>query len=123
MAPSSGANGVNLFRSETATAPIYVIPSGQPLKVTIVYDVETKDSNLPTYLSDGSSKGTSVQNTITKTITTGSGASTSSLKLEVGKQYTVKLHLGMTSVKFNASISDNWGDTKVNGSADLPANK
>lgn len=98
-------------------APIYVIPSGQPLKVTIVYDVETTTEELATLLSDGSTYGTSVQNTITKTIE----ASSTPLKLEAGKAYTVNLHLGLTSVKFDAKVTEDWG-TGSNGEASLPAN-
>ena len=115
--PSSG-DPVNLFNSATAEEPVYVIPTGEPLKVTIVYDVETEDANLAAYLSDGKTKGSSVENTITKPITiTTSGED---LKLVAGKKYTVKLHLGMTSVKFDATVGD-WvdGDT---GEPWLPIN-
>ena len=94
---------VNLFKSATATEPIFVIPTNQPLKVTIVYDVETADDNLPTYLSDGTTKGSSIENKITKRITTGGSTE---LVLAAGKAYTVNLHLGMTTVKFEASVSD-----------------
>lgn len=115
---------VNLFddtnvSSNKDSAPLFVIPSGQALKVTIVYDVETKTDELPTYVSDGTSHGTSIENTITKTI---QDSSSKDIKLESGKKYTIKLHLGMTSVKFDASVS-NWDTPEVNGSANLPANK
>ena len=116
---------VNLFTEpgtgtteEKKASPIYVIPSGQPLKVTIVYDVETDTEELPTYLSDGETHGTSVQNTITKTIKT---SGSEDIKLTAGKQYTIKLHLGMNSVKFDATVSS-WATPAVEGSADLPAN-
>ncbi|MCR5575278.1 MAG: fimbrillin family protein [Bacteroidaceae bacterium] len=111
---------VNLFGSTTPSAPLYVIPSSQPLTVTIVYDVETKNEKLSTYLSDRETHGTSVENKITKTITFGTGA-TASNKLEAGKQYNLTLHLGMTTVKFEAEVTD-WGDTAVEGSANLPDN-
>ena len=97
------ANGqVNLFKSDLSTAPIYVIPTGQQLKVTITYDVETEDDNLPGYLSDGNTHGSSIENKITKEIT----LSSSPLVLEAGKLYKVTLHLGMTSVKFDADVTD-----------------
>lgn len=115
----SGTNPVNLFNSATVDAPIYVIPVGdEQLKVTIVYDVETADPNLAGYLSDGTTKGSTIENKITKAITFGD--TDTALKLTAGKKYTVKLHLGMTSVKFDATVSP-WteGDT---GEPWLPIN-
>ncbi|MBR1542818.1 MAG: Ig-like domain-containing protein [Bacteroidaceae bacterium] len=105
---------VNLFNG-SSDDPIYVIPSGQPLKVTIVYDVETATDELAGYLSDGVTHGTSVENKITKTISFADGN-----KLEAGKRYNLALHLGMTSVKFDATVSD-WetGSTSETG---LPYN-
>jgi len=49
-------------------ASVYVIPNGESMTLTIVYDVETKDDNLATYLSDGKTHGSSVQNKITKEV-------------------------------------------------------
>jgi hypothetical protein len=115
----SGTDPVNLFNSATLDAPIYVIPVGdEQLKVTIVYDVETADPNLAGYLSDGTIKGSTIENKITKAITFGS--TETALKLTAGKKYTVKLHLGMTSVKFEADV-EGWdnGDT---GEPWLPIN-
>lgn len=109
---------VNLFNSETSGAALYVIPSGQPLKVTIEYDVETRTDELPTYLADGVAHGTSVKNTITKSIVNGSSEP---IKLEAGKKYTINLHLGMNEVKFNASVSE-WPESTETGSAGLPSN-
>ena len=116
---------VNLFASATAatpvqpSAPLYVIPSGQPLSVTIVYDVETATDELATYLSDGVTHGTSVENKITKAITFDDGTTVTN-KLEAGKKYNLTLHLGMTSVKFNATVAD-WGSNSEGG-AGLPSN-
>lgn len=119
---TSGITGVqhtavNLFNSTDATAPIYVIPTDEDLEVTIVYDVETADKNLSTYLSDGVTKGSTIENKITKTIK----ISDSAFKLSAGKKYTIGLHLGMTSVKFNAFVTD-WED-KTADNTDLPINK
>ena len=116
--PTAGVTptAVNLFDNATATAPLYVIPSGQPLNVTIVYDVETQNPNLTTKLSDGVTPGTSVENKITKAISFGA-----SNKLEAGKKYNLTLHLGMTSVKFDAAVSE-WDDNTDNGEANLPDN-
>ena len=99
----------NLFDSNNAGDQIYVIPTSEKVNVTIVYDVETADANLATYLSDGLTRGSSIQNRITKTdVFTG--------KLEAGKMYTLKLHLGMTDVKFEATVKtwENGGTTDSN---------
>ena len=102
---------VNLFgRSggETAlTDGVFMIPTGEKVKVTIVYDVETED-NLSDYLSDGTTHGRSIENKITKQITVGGEP----LVFEAGKSYTLKLHLGMNSVKFDADVKD-WEDAYV----------
>lgn len=95
----------NLFNGEN----ILVIPANEQLKVTIVYDVETADPTLSSYLSDGKTKGSTVENKITKPITINSGTA---LKLEAGNAYTINLHLGMTSVKFDALVSG-WDDPQA----------
>jgi len=121
LATSSGLTGVtptaiNLFNSATVNAPVYVIPTDDNLKVTIVYDVETYDPNVAGYLSDGVTKGSTIENSITKELT----ISSSSFKLAAGKLYTINLHLGMTSVKFDATVTD-WTDQTVD-KTDLPVN-
>ena len=107
---------VNLFNATTTTAPVFVIPSSEPLKVTLVYDVETKDDKLSTLLSDGVTHGSTVENVISKNIQIGG----SDFSLEAGKKYTIALHIGLTSVKFDASVSP-WADGQ-SASADLPQN-
>ena len=100
------ATAVNLFNG-AADAPVMVIPTpGVPVTVTIVYDVETEDNRLTGYLSDGVTHGSSVENKITKNITTTQG----NMILSAGKKYVVKLHLGLTSVKFDADVAV-WDDT------------
>ena len=105
---------------EIATAltnPVYVIPTGEAMTITIVYDVETTSANLSGYISDGTTHGSSVENRITKTIYySGDG-----LSLESGKKYTIKLHLGMNSVKFDAAV-DSWDNTIINTNGWLPSN-
>ena len=97
---------VNLFNG-ALDAPVMVIPTpGVPMSVTIVYDVETEDGRLAGYLSDGVTHGSSVENKITKTITTSEG----NMILSSGKKYVVKLHLGLTSVKFDADVAI-WDNT------------
>ena len=111
---------VNLFDSDSLEAPVYVIPTDDNLKVTIVYDVETYDPNLAAFLSDGAVKGSSVQNTIEKEITFQPESGDAITKLEAGKSYTINLHLGLTSVKFDAAVTE-WADG-TNFNVDLPYN-
>lgn len=110
---------VNLFDAPAVEAPVYVIPTDENLKVTIVYDVETYDPSLATFLSDGAVRGSSVQNTIEQDIVFQNGTENVT-KLEAGKVYTVKLHLGLTSVKFDASVTE-WAEGYGAG-VDLPYN-
>lgn len=106
---------VNLFNGD-ADASVYVIPNGEPLRITISYDVETKDEKLAALLSDGETYGSSVPNNITKTVTIDGR----DLIMKAGLKYVINLHLGMTSVKFDAVVSD-WGDGKT-ANVDLPQN-
>ena len=111
----------NLFRKWSGTAfvendqPLYVIPTGEEVQVTIVYDVETINPNLAVYLADGKTAGSSIENRITKTVNFGEAG------LEAGKAYTLKLHLGMNSVKIDAAVTDWDADTPAQN-IDLPAN-
>ncbi len=83
--------------------PIYVIPTGAPLQVTIVYDVETYDPKLISrFLSDGQTCGSTIENNITATITNGNG---DPIIMTAGNAYNIRLHLGMTSVKVNAIVT------------------
>ena len=77
----------------TSLVPRYfmVIPTGAtPVKVKITYAVVTKDESLPGNI-------TNAQNVETKT---------TSLTLQNGKSYNLKLILGLTSVKLDAVVSD-----------------
>ena len=107
----------NLFAGAAVTTPVYVIPTGEALTVTIVYDVETANNDLPGYLSDGAQHGSSIENRITKTIQFNGAES----GLDSGKAYTVKLHLGMNSVKYDATVSG-WENAANEGEGWLPDN-
>ena len=114
---------VNLFDpgesgtdEQKLTRPVYVIPTGEAMTVTIVYDVETVSPDLTTYLSDGTTHGSSIENKISKTITWSEGTG-----LVSGKKYTLNLHLGMNSVKFDAAVSA-WDPSGITGAEWLPAN-
>ena len=89
----------DVYRSDATTAPFYFIPGGtgtnQEIKVSITYTVKTKDSNL--------SEGFSIVNqTITNKVSLDA--------LQPNKYYTLILHLGLTSVKFEATVAD-WENT------------
>ncbi len=108
--------------AENAADYIFVIPNGDKLKVTIEYDVLTADANLAGKLNDGVTAGNVVKNVITRYITTSGAGSTSSgdITMENGKKYNIKLHLGLNSVEFDASVTS-WAGG-ADGGADLPHN-
>ena len=99
-----------------ATAPIFVIPTGEDIE--IVYDVETRDDALESFLSDGMKHGISTQNTIKKT---SDKIFTATTKMEAGKAYQINILLGMTSVKFEATVIA-W-DPEAAVNVELPANQ
>jgi len=115
-AVTAGVTGTptNLFKNAAlATDEIAVIPTGAPVNVTIVYDVETMDPNLPYLLSDGTTHGSTIENKITK-------LNVFTNPLEAGKKYILNLHLGMASVKFDAAV-EAW-TAGANANVDVPAN-
>ena len=116
--PTTGVpagTAINLFSSDTATDPVYVIPTGGDMTVTIVYDVETKDDNLlSSTLSDGVQHGSSISNAITANLT--------GITMEAGKRYNLNIHIGMTSVKFDASVTDWVEDPANNQDVNVPIN-
>lgn len=122
---TSGVTGtaVNLFKgASSATAasePIFVIPTKEPINIEIVYDVETIDENLSTFLSDGVTHGSTIENRISKT-SQQIFKTTADVNMTAGLGYTIHIILGMTSVKFDASVTP-WtegGTSNVN----LPQN-
>lgn len=82
------------------------------LKITIVYDVVTKNPEGSSN-NDNANAEFSVTNTISKTLT--------GFNFEMGKAYTFNLILGMTSVKVDASVV-NWDETTTSQDVDLPKN-
>lgn len=102
----------DLLNSDATSAQkaFMIIPSSadnKSLKVTIDYYVNTTDASL--------SKGYSrVENKITKTIT--------GFAPEAGKNYTLLLSLGMTSVKVSATVSDWTTEDGSTTQVDLPIN-
>ena len=95
------AEYANLFAgAKKATDPIFVIPTGERMAITVVYDVMTKDDQLSTKLSDGNTKGSFVQNKITQVL--------KDTKIDAGKAYTIKIVVGMETVKVNVVEVDDW---------------
>jgi hypothetical protein len=116
-APGVTSTTINLFRYSTSAspavdAPVFVIPTYEKMKVTIVYDVETVDKNLASYLSDGATQGSTIENRISKTIDAFGN-------IEAGKHYTLNLHLGMRTVDFDAIVTP-W--LEYGSNVDLPSN-
>ena len=96
----------------------YVIPrnADEDVNVKIVYDVQTIDQNLAGLLSDGVTHGSNIENVISKEAIFGQG-----VDFKPGYQYWIKIHIGMTSVKIEATVEP-WietGTTTVN----LPDNQ
>ena len=100
---------VNLFGDDSdgtlRSQPIFAIPTGGPLRVTVVYDVETYDAKLVSnQLSDGRTPGSTIENNITATVTLAG----TPIQLEAGKSYALRLHLGLRSVEAEAIVTNGW---------------
>ena len=104
----------NLFAgAKSASDAIFVIPTNERMTITVVYDIMTRDTLLSQNLSDGFTKGSRVQNKISQTL--------QDLKLEAGKAYTIKLVVGIESVKVTVEVAE-WDDTEAEQKVDLPYN-
>jgi hypothetical protein len=110
----------NANNETTGNSIFHVIPTDEDVEVEIVYDVETVSENLAQNLSDGATKGSSIENRITKKISFGAEGGQSVSRLEAGHSYTLDLHLGMNSVKFDAAVTP-WVDVQELD-IDLPLN-
>ena len=110
---------INLFDGANGDekAPIYVIPSGEPLDITINYDVETIDENLAGLLSDNINHGSAINNVITKTDILKNLAIKT---IEPGYSYTIKIIVGLESVKFDVDVTPYTVEDA--SEIDLPAN-
>ena len=88
----------DLQQMYTGKDSYYLIPSttDQTLKITVEYTVRTYDAKL----SNSGNPWTTVNQTISKIVTFTGG-------LESNKIYRLNLYLGLTSVKFTATVS-NW---------------
>lgn len=95
-----------------ADASIYVIPTGEKMTINMLYDIQTADKRLGNYLSDGKTKGFRVANAITNTL--------DNIDIVAGKAYTIKIVVGLESVKVTATIKD-WDDSEE-AVANMPEN-
>lgn len=116
----NGEGSVLLFGGDSPKNDgyFYVIPrnADEDVNVKIVYDVQTIDQNLAGVLADGVTHGSIIENVISKEAIFGTG-----VDFKPGYQYLIKIHIGMTSVKLEATVQP-WvetGETTVN----LPDNQ
>lgn len=98
--PASGITGVTTdyvtAYNSTNRRPLMLMPGTYPrFTVAITYTVRTEDANLDAGYSE-------TTQTITKTVDFAS-------PVLLNKQYTLKLSLGLTSIKVDAEVA-NWGD-------------
>ena len=89
----------NVYKTETD--PLVFIPGTKPvLKITIEYVVRTKDAKLENGYTEVTQK-------ITKIMTFNS-------EVKLNKRYNLVMHLGLTSVKFTATVDD-WEGGNATG--------
>ena len=90
--PGVTENFQNVYNDVNAN-PLTLIPGTAPkFKVTVTYVVRTYDDKLAT-------EYTEVTQTISKVITFGA-------PVELNKRYNIDMHLGLTTVKFDATVAD-----------------
>ena len=105
---------MNVFGAAQEASPMVFIPGTTPvLQITIDYVVRTHDTKL-------NDQFTEVKQKITKTVEF-------TQPVELNKKYNIVMHLGLTNVKFTASVA-NWDDTNADmvdtdndGEPDTPA--
>ena len=91
---------------ETEAQPFVFIPGTRPIvEISITYTVRTYDDKLKNYFSE-------VKQKITKNLYITD-------PVELNKQYNILMHLGLTSVKFTATVSD-WETTDAIGTTTDP---
>ena len=100
----------------------YVIPRNSKMPVNVIcnYDVQTMDSVLTGKLADKYSLGSLINNTITNQNIFGS-ANGEYIDIEPGKVYTIRIHLGMNSVKVEAAVTP-WDPNEHVANPTLPHN-
>ena len=101
----------------------YVIPREQQtaVDVTIDYDVQTLDSMVAGKLADGQSLGTIVNQVLSQYNIFGNDDEGKPIDIRAGYQYEIRLHIGMTSIKVDASVKD-WEEPVNEANPTLPYN-
>jgi hypothetical protein len=108
------AKYTNLFaNAKNGKDCIYVIPTSSPVKISMLYDIETADKRVGKYLSDGTTTGVRIANEISKNL--------DGLKFEAGKAYNIKIVVGLESVKVTAEVVD-WPEAGQIVDVDMPYN-
>ena len=108
------AHYTNLFaNAKEGKDCIYVIPTSSPVKISMLYDIETADRRVVKYLSDGKTTGVRIANEISKSL--------DDLKFEAGKAYNIKIVVGLESVKVTAEVAD-WDNEAQTVDVDMPYN-
>lgn len=108
------ASEKNVFSGDNVFFTLIPKSGATTVRVKITYYVTTADNAL----NAGFSR---VQNVIYKDITFGQDTPSVINGFEAGKSYTIKITLGLTSVKLDASVED-WVDATPSSEIDLPAN-
>ncbi len=92
----------SIYKKADVEGLVFFPGEAPKLRVTVDYIVRTKDANL-------ANKYTEVEQVVTKVLQMPT--------LEMSKVYNLLIHLGLTSVKFTATVA-NWGDADGNGTVD-----
>lgn len=96
----------NVYADGQENSPLLFFPGQTPkVRVVINYIVRTKDVNLAAGYSF-------VEQTVSKVVTFGS-------EVKMNKKYNLIIHLGLTSVKFEATVSDWSNDINSDGNVDV----
>ena len=116
--PGVTTTAQDVYKSDATDGGFLLIPgqAGQTLEVEVEYVVRTFDSSLNADVASGDGTASSGEGTWTK-VTQKIKNNVTLPALEVNKYYTLVIHLGLTSVKFSAEVSD-WdaagdADTRV----------
>ena len=98
----------NVFSNPSDAIPLVLIPGTMPvLEFTIDYIVRVHDTKLKDTYSE-------VEQKISKTVEF-------TTPVELNKKYNILMHLGLTNVKFDATVN-NWEDTNATQEVHLPIN-
>ena len=92
----------SIYKKADVEGLVFFPDEAPKLRVTVDYIVRTKDDKLANYYTE-------VEQIVTKVLQMPT--------LKMSKVYNLLIHLGLTSVKFTATVAD-WGDADGNGTVD-----